>query len=265
MTAPDISFVILEYFSLEELKKCISSIRKSTGPLGYEIVVSSNSVYDRNKQEVIIQDFDDVKWVFNEKNGGFACGMNNGLSIAEGRYLAIVNSDSRLITGLAEMISFMDEHEEVGVIGPQIIDNGGLIQDSCRLYLNVPRFLERQLRRVILRDKNLHEKNFDYSKVQSVDWVIGAFLVVRRQAYEITNGFDTGYFMYAEDLDWCTRIREKGFEIIYFPRMKVLYRGTRHARRLNKYTWMFIRSHVRYWKKFGSFSGYPERMRTREY
>lgn len=256
---PDVSIVILEYFSLDEVDICLTSLTKSLDPLRYEIIISSNSCYSLNEQELIADKYKGVTWIFNEKNGGFAYGMNNGLRKANGRYLVIANADIKILEGFQKMIAFMDSHPEVGATGPQMVDISGIVQDNCRTYVNLPRFILRHLRRLKSGEAAIRDKRFDYYSIQTVDWLAGAFIMVNYKAYELTQGLDEDYFMYAEDLDWCTRIRESGYEVVYFPRMRIAYKGSRHARKFNKYSCIFIRSHLKYWSKFGFFFGYPAR------
>jgi N-acetylglucosaminyl-diphospho-decaprenol L-rhamnosyltransferase len=263
MPRPDVSIVIIEYYSIEEVNLCISSIKRNLASIDHEIIVSSNSCYDHDQQDEINRLCTGAIWTFNEKNGGFAYGMNQGLARSNGRYLAIVNPDAAIINGFHLMMEFMEAHPEAGAIGPRIIDADGSIQDNCRPYVSLQSYIYRQFRRMIFMNNVITNKGFDYNQTQTVDWLAGAFIMVRRDAYELTNGLDNRYFMYAEDLDWCTRIRQCGYEIVYFPHMKIEYSGSRSARRINNYTWIFIKSHFRYWVKFGFFYGYPKRRKIK--
>lgn len=256
---PDVSIVILEYLSIDEVDGCLSSLCASLNSISYEIIISSNSCYNKAEQKIITDKYKVATWIFNEKNGGFAYGMNRGLKKAKGRYLIIANADVKIKEGFQEMITFMDSHPEIGAIGPQMVDASGIIQDNCRYYVNVPRFIIRHLRRLLSQEAPVRNKRFDYSRIQTVDWLAGAFIMVREKAYHLTGGLDETYFMYAEDLDWCTRIRKAGFEVVYYPRMRIVYKGSRNARRFNKYSFIFIKSHLKFWSKFGFFYGYPER------
>ncbi len=253
-----LSIVIIEYHSTQEIKECVSHL-KTHIQLPYEIIVSSNSCYDEQYKSQLNTNEENVKWLFNKKNEGFAGGMNAGLKMAKGKYLIIMNSDCTIESPLDAMIAFMNDHPEVGAIAPQISDHQGNIQDTARPYVTLPRYIIRQVKRVIGHKSSILNKKMDYSKIQTVDWVIGAFMMVSRKAYEATNGLDSSYFMYAEDLDWCTRIRQQNFEIVYFPEVKVTYKGSRRARNNSKYAKIFISSHIKYWKKFGFFYGQPIR------
>lgn len=255
-----ISIIIVEYFSLDDIKECINHILQYPN---YEIetIVSSNSQYSTLQQQAILEEYSSCKWCFNEKNGGFAYAMNRGLSIATGDYLVIINPDCKIRQGLDKMIDFMRIHPEIGAIAPQIKDENGNIQDSCRPYVSMPSFIYRQIKRIITKKESILNNGFEYNQIQTVDWIIGAFIMVSRKAYELTDGLSEDYFMYAEDLDWCTRIRKEGLEIVYYPHATIQYKGTRSARKSKKYAKIFLKSHFTYWKKFGFVWGYPKRER----
>lgn len=259
MIKPVISFIVIEYFSIDQVRNYIASLKDNLSGIEHEIIISSNSCYDEKLQEFVRSDISNVEWLFNRKNGGFAYGMNQGLKIATGKYLVISDPDVIVINGLKTMIKFMDDHDYIGAIGPQIIDKNGFVQDSCRQYVSVPRFLVRQFRRCFKNETIIYEPGFNYSLIQTVDWLSGAFIMVRREVYEKTKGLDEKYFLYAEDLDWCTRIRQTGYEIVYFPESKILFSGSREARKKSTYALIFIKSHLRYWTKYGFFSIYPLR------
>jgi hypothetical protein len=185
--------------------------------------------------------------------------MNEGLRVAKGDYMVIMNSDCTPMTDLDGMMDFMESHPDIGAIAPRLQDAEGRLQDTARPYVSVPRFLWRHVQRVLRHREVVLNQRMDYGQIQTVDWLIGAFIMVSRRAYELTGGLDENYFMYAEDLDWCTRIRQQGLEVVYFPDAVVSYKGTRRARSNANYAKIFIESHIAYWKKFGFFFGYPKR------
>lgn len=256
-----LSFVVIEYHSLTGIDECIASITQAVNNLSYEIIVSSNSLYPESECKKIIQERDNpnVKWIFNEKNGGFAYGMNQGLKNAVGKYRVIMNPDVKILKGLSSMIRFMEEHTNVGAIAPKIVSPDGEIQDSCRPYVSVPNYLIRSFKRIIEHKTAVLPNSINYNLVQTVDWVIGAFIMVRDEIVRLTGGLDEHYFMYAEDLDWCTRIRQFEYEIVYYPKAKIEYMGSRSARKSLKYAKIFFDSHLYYWRKFGFVNGYPKR------
>lgn len=253
-----LSIVIVEYFSVDEILNCVDSITEHT-VVSHEIIISSNSCYDSQKQKELLKLKPNIKWSFNEKNGGFAYAMNKGLSIADGEFLVIMNSDCTINSDLSDMVALMESHPEIGAIAPQIRDAEDKIQDTARPYVSLPRFVFRQIDRIMFKKESVLNPKFDYQKVQTVDWVIGAFIMVSRKAYQLTHGLDERFFMYAEDLDWCTRIRKVGLEIVYYPKIVITYKGTRRARTNGTYAKIFFKSHFAYWRTFGFISGYPSR------
>ena len=216
-------------------------------------------MYNQEKQKEVSKKFHDVQWIFNPQNGGFAYAMNKGLANAKGDILAICNPDCIFKNGIDKMAQFLRENPQIGAIGPQIVSSNNELQDSCRSYVSLQAFIYRQLIRIFTKSHSILNPKFDYKKIQTVDWIIGAFIMVSRRAYEKTKGLSEDYFMYAEDLDWCTRIRQTGLEIIYYPKAQIEYKGSRTARRSIKYAKIFIKSHYIYWNKFGFLSGYPKR------
>lgn len=243
-----LSFVIIEYHSVEDILICFSFIQQSMKKMAYhfEIIVSSNSMYDSKKQKQLLSEYPQFKWSFNKKNGGFAYAMNQGLKIADGEILIIMNPDVKLKFGIENMIEFLIVHKEIGLIAPLIRNEAGDIQDSYRHFITPLRFLLRHIDRII-RKKTIQA----YNKPIKVDWVCGAFMMVSRMSYEASGGLDDGYFLYCEDMDFCKKMHLKGYDVVYYPMAEIEYEGTRSARKSWKYACIFLKSLLRYWIKFG--------------
>lgn len=242
-----ISVIVIEYYSLDDIEyfyKC------SRGYLGdeCEVIVSSNSLYIESEQHRIATKFSFARWQFNPYNGGFAYAMNEGLKIAKGEFLIVMNPDVKLRSSIEPMLKYLQKHLMVGIIAPKIIDNSGIIQDSLRHFITPGGFILRHLNRIIhkrkLNVKDLHDP-------VSVDWVIGAFMMCRRDFYENVGGLSSDYFMYCEDMDWCKRAHYAGYDVVYFPGTVIEYKGTRAARHSWKFSKIFIKSLFTYWKKYG--------------
>ncbi len=242
-----VSIIIIEYHSLEEIERVHDSIKENMNE-DYELVISSNSLYDSEKQKGIIDGHSLGRWVFNERNGGFAYGMNEGLKIARGDVLVVMNPDVKYRTSLTPMIEYLKSHKEIGIIAPKIVDNSGVVQDSFRHYITPIGFIMRHIDRIIHKSK-LNVKEFD-EPVRG-EWVIGAFMMCRRDFYEKVGGLSDDYFMYCEDMDWCKRAHLAGYDVVYYPGTTIEYKGTRSARKSWKYTKIFLQSLFTYWKKYG--------------
>jgi len=253
-----LSFILLEFRELEAIRASVERLRATAGAEGAEIVVSSNSGYGEAERAALRAEMPGVKWVFNERNGGFGYGMNRGMEAASGDLLVAMNADAAIEKGLGEMAAFFEAHPEVGLAGPLMRGKNGRVQDSFRRYTSVPRFAWRQLRRCLGAGGNGEVWRVPGAAV-SVDWVIGACMVLRRETFRRTGGFDEGYFLYVEDEDLCARVRQGGEEVAFVPAMEVRYQGTRLARRRWDSARVFLRSLRRFWGKFGAFGGYPRR------
>lgn len=242
-----ISIIVIEYYSLDEIGEFLTSIKVNADE-DIEVIVSSNSQYSDEEQDQIQMKFPQIRWTFNEKNGGFAYGMNEGLKIAKGDIMVVMNPDVKMKTSQNPMINYLMSHSGVGIIAPKIVDRDGTIQDSFRHYITPWGFVMRHLDGIVHKRK-LNVKDFD--KPVSVDWVIGAFMMCRRDFYEKVGGLSDDYFMYCEDMDWCKRAHLAGYDVVYYPETVIEYKGTRAARRSWKYTKIFLKSLFTYWKKYG--------------
>ena len=111
------SFVIIEYYSLNEILKCITAIQNLNLDFEYEIIVSSNSQYSKQKQKQLLNRYKNTKWSFNKNNDGFAHGMNRGISIAIGKYVILQNPDTKIIKGdLKQVFSFIEKESIMALI-----------------------------------------------------------------------------------------------------------------------------------------------------
>lgn len=238
-----VSVILLEYHSIDEIRDAISAIRKFD--TNCEIIVSSNSLYSAEDQLKAKNAITDCKWVFNPKNGGFGYGMTMGAKAAEGEYLVFLNSDVLLQNEFSEMIAYMEEHPNVGMIAPQLVDEDGVVQDSYRKTITPFNFFWRHVERFL---KVNHDQKRNEPIV--VDWVIGAFMLTKKEYFDMVGGFDyKTYFMYVEDMDLCHELKLKGLDTVYYPLSSAQYVGTRAARNNKKYTKIFLQSLFGYWKK----------------
>lgn len=259
MNSPNISFVIIEYHSVPDVEACAAAINRACKNLFYEIIVSSNSNYHILEQKRLQEQFTELRWVFNPSNAGFAHGMNSGLTRSEGATVIILNPDVRIKNGdLQKAYEYLETHRDVGVIGPRIVDSNNILQDSCRDFMSPLTLFSRIFTRIFTGRDVLIDTRFDYNKVQSVDWVIGAFMMVRRDALKKVGGLDEGFFLYVEDMDWCKRFWDNGYQVIYYPQLEVEYKGDRKStsslfskRMINKYGFYHLKSYFRFLMKHG--------------
>jgi len=183
--------------------------------------------------------------------------MNSGILMSSGKVIVLINPDVLISSGnIRKAFDYLISREDVGIIGPRIVDLNGNVQDSCRKFMGLREFINRMFQRVFQRKNILLYDKFDYTLIQPVDWIIGAFMMAKREALSKVGLLDENYFLYVEDMDWCRRFWDSGFKVVYFPEIEVIYTGDRKStsiiisnRVLNKYVFYHVKSYLRFlWK-----------------
>tara|TARA_R110002020_G_scaffold85914_1_gene211635 strand:- start:72490 stop:73326 length:837 start_codon:yes stop_codon:yes gene_type:complete len=250
----EISFIIIEYNSLDDVLKCAQAINTKCIDISYEIVVSSNSLYDETRQVGLIEKYKQIVWCFNPENKGFAYGMNKGIASALGEFIIIQNPDTIIVNdALPEAIGLLKEDKSIGLLGAQIINSRGEIQDTCRSFITPKAIIVRLFHRLFLKRKSILTKKVNYSKAQTVDWVIGAFMITSKEAIKKVGLLNDNFFMYVEDMEWCLRFWENNLKVVYYPKLIVQYEGDRKSTlgkskilpiTFNKYTYIHVKNYL---------------------
>ena len=211
---------IVNYNAGDFLIRCLKSVENSKGVLLCIYVVDNNSTDDSMQKAQKL--FPKVNFISNRQNLGFGKAHNQVLNLLQSEYVLILNPDVELQEDdLSQMLKFMADNPEVGVATPEIILPDGKIDLTAHRGLPTP---WAALKYYFLKDDSLyHLSDRDFSKPHEVDSVSGAFLLTRKSVLDKVGYFDEEYFMYAEDLDLCYRIKEAGYKIMYVPKVKVLH------------------------------------------
>jgi GT2 family glycosyltransferase len=255
----DLTVVIVSWNVRDLLRRCLQSIeseaRQAVDGLALEIVVVDNASAD-DSVEMVRAEFPQVRLVANEENRGFTVANNQGLVLGQGRYLLLLNPDTELTGGaLATMVHAMDDRPEIGALGPQLRYPDGSLQSSRRRF---PTFATALVESTVVQEwwgdnrvlRRYYMADTPDDAIQSVDWVVGACLLVRRQAYEQVGGLDEGFFMYSEEMDWCRRIKDAGWLVIYLPTATVIHHEGRSSEQVVPARHIhFQSSKVRYFRK----------------
>jgi len=228
----DISVIIVSYNVKEFLQQSLLSLKKTLVGLDSEIIIVDNASVDGSTR-VVKSEFPEIKLIENEENLGFARACNQGLEIAKGEYLLLLNPDTLLQEDtISTMIDFFENNPDAGAAGCKILNADGTLQKACRRSfptpsVAIPKMLG--LSRLFPNNKFFGKYNLTYKdpdELIEVDAVSGSFLMFRKEVYEKIGGLDEDYFMYAEDLDFCYRIKEAGWEIYYVPDTQIVhYKG----------------------------------------
>jgi len=229
----DLSIVILSFNTRELLRECVASIKKTTPKdLSYEIIVVDNASSD-GSAEMVSDTFKDVKLIANKENVGYTKGNNRGVKEASGRYILFLNADTIVYEDtLGAMVAFMDEHEKVGAATCLVELVNGKLDDSCHRGFPTPwRSFSHfsGFSKIFPRSKLFTGYALGYldlNTTHEVDSCSGAFMIVRRVAGEEIGWWDEDFFWYGDDLDFCYRLKEKGWRVYFVPEVKILhYKG----------------------------------------
>jgi GT2 family glycosyltransferase len=224
---PAIDIVIVNYNSTNFALKSIESIKNKANGTVSSIIVVDNGSYD--DPERIARRFSDVRFLPFKDNLGFSRAINVATRECKSDYLAIFNPDTILLNDFFEdMLEYLRKNREVGVVGPRIFEANGKVQGSARRFPTIWSFAfgrKSPLTRLFPNNR-ISKKEFlcfcdDLDKEIEVDWVSGACMVLRREAYEAVGGFDDTFFLYWEDTDLCKRIKDTGRKIVYYPKAEI--------------------------------------------
>jgi len=204
--AVEISVIIVNYNTSELLCRCLDSIARQTGVSSETIVVDNASSDD--SRVMIRKNFPWVKLIPNENNQGFARANNQALDLYTGQYVFFLNPDTEVKPGaFRQMIRFMQEHARVGLAGTRLLYPDGSPQSSVERHYPGQK----------------HLKGAFDSLAGDIAWVLGASMIVRQEIIQALNGFDDEFFLYAEDIDLCLRVRKAGWTVGFISEAVVVH------------------------------------------
>ncbi|MDY7076453.1 MAG: glycosyltransferase family 2 protein [Chloroflexota bacterium] len=251
----ELSIVIVSWNVRDLLRQCLRSISSLSSSLSSEIIVVDNGSAD-GSVEMVQAEFPSVRVITNVDNRGFPTAINQGIGVAQGRYIFLLNPDTEVVDdALGTMVTFADVHSDVGIIGPQLLDPDGSVQSSRRRFptLATAFFESTWLTHYAPRSLLRHYQMLDTpdNATQDVDWVDGAAFMARRKAVEQVGLMDEGFFMYSEELDWCRRFRETGWRVVYLPAARIVHHRGKSSEQVVAASHIhFQTSKVRYFRKY---------------
>ncbi|MEM7115902.1 MAG: glycosyltransferase family 2 protein [Chloroflexota bacterium] len=252
---PDLSIIIVSWNVRELLHACLTSIEQGRGDLELEVIVVDSASHD-GSPDMVREHFPEVVLLAETENVGFPKGNNLGMGVANGRYLLLLNPDTEVIgDALPTMVRYMDANPQVGVVGSQLLNDDGTIQSSRRRFPTLATgffestWLQPYAPKSLLRD--FYVEDVGDGETAVVDWVMGACLLTRHTIWQQVGGMDEAYFMYSEELDWCRRIKQADWEVVYLPTAQVIhYSGKSSEQAVTARHINFNRAKLRYFRKY---------------
>jgi len=225
----DLSLVVLTWNARELVAACLASVERTMrGPEGAAGLVVETLVVDNGSQdgtvEMLRARFPWVATLALPRNLGFAGGCNAGLAAARGRAVALLNNDTELLPGCLEAcVRFLDAEPGVGVVGPQLLHPDGRLQNSIH---NAPTLFSELVPLGILETlwpRRFPSKRQRYTEPVDVEAVLGACMVVRREALEEVGPLPEDYFLFLEETDWLVAMRQAGWRVVHLPAARLVH------------------------------------------
>jgi GT2 family glycosyltransferase len=198
------------------------------------IVIDNNS--QDGTRELIESDYKEIILIKNFRNRGVAPARNQGIILAKGQYILILDADMELKeNSIKQMFSYMQEHQDVGLIACKLVDSNNNLQYSCKRFPNLLALAFRRLEHYdfIQNSKTLKKhimKDWDHDSTREVDYVIGACQFFRKEIINKVGLLDEKIFYGPEDMDFCVRVWKSGSKVVYYPFTSIFH----HEQRITK-------------------------------
>ena len=256
----DVKVAIVSHRHARFLEPCLEALFARTRAVQLDVVLVDN-VGEPEIATLLRTRFPQVQLVVNARIQGFAENNNQVILPPRARYALLLNPDTVVRPGaLDALVEFMDDHPDVGACGPQLVYPDGRLQYSCRRFPSLGAVLLRRTPlRALFRNSRIARDyvmaDEDHGQRRPVDWLFGAAILIRGECLREVGGLDTKMFLYSEDVDWCLRCRQAGWDIYYVPEAVIehhldddKYNGflTRHRFLHYQSMWRFVRKHWRY-------------------
>jgi GT2 family glycosyltransferase len=245
---PSVSVVVVTFNALPWVEPALESVR------GHETIVVDHGSTD-GTLELVRARFPDARLI-EQENKGLGGGSNAGMRVASGDYFLLLNSDAWALDGALErLVAFAGAHPEAAVVGPKLLNPDGTLQRSVRGFPTLWRLATEYLflRKLAPRSRALNAfygAGFAHDEPREAEFLMGACLLVRREAADTVGLFDEDFFMFSEETDWCYRFRQAGWKVLFTPNAEFVHVGGASTRQ----NWgpMFreqVRGHLRFLAK----------------
>lgn len=226
----DVSIIIVAWNVRKLVYDCLKSVYDETKGIDFEVIYVDNASED-GSVEMVRREFPKVRIIKNSENMGFIKANNQGIEIAQGRYVLLLNSDTIVLdNAIAKTVRFADNHADAAVVGCRVLNPDRSLQRACFMYPSVLNmFLSATyLYKIFPRNKFFGRERmtwWDFDEVREVETVCGCYSLVRKGAIDEVGVMDPTYFVYGDDPDWCYRFKKTGWKVLFTPEPKIIHLG----------------------------------------
>jgi len=249
----DVSVVVVSFNTCDLLRDCLQTLKREASDVTYETFVVDNASRD-GSADMVQHEFPEVRLIRSPVNLGFAAANNRAFHLAEGRYIVLLNSDAFIRQGaLSRAVEHMEKNPTAGLGGARLVSRDEAWQPSARMF---PSTLNDFLILSGLAAKYPRSRFFgrgdrtwaDPLEASEVDWVPGAFSIIRQSVLEEIGYFDEAFFLYNEEVDLCRRIKAAGYNIWYWPDIVVVHLGGESSKTIKRMAMSSSGSQLTLWR-----------------
>lgn len=251
----DVSIIIVNYKSPELILDCLNSLFLETKHITFEIIIVDNHSEDNSKQQILAK-YPDVVWLQMSYNAGFARANNSGIKIAKGKYCLLLNSDTLILdNAITELVKRLEQYTEIAAASVQLLNSDNTFQNAGNFFvkgglnilltLPVLNIIAKKIGTLLKIKKPSLQTSED--KINDVDWISGAFMFVRKSVLEKTGLMDEDFFLFSEEIEWCSRLKKAG-KIVVYTDVKTIHLEGGTTKMLEKKE---VSSYYEYWTTKG--------------
>ncbi|MCA9756687.1 MAG: glycosyltransferase [Candidatus Eisenbacteria bacterium] len=269
----DVTIAFVVYRTPDFLRRALDAVASVAPSVSYEVRIEDNDPLDDGSERVAeewgARGVAPIHYRKNVKNLGLARALNQAIRDRKGRHVLNLNPDVEVGPGSIEaLVDYLDRHPDCGIVAPRLHYADGTLQDSCRTFYSLPIFLLRRtfLGKLFPNSSVIREHlmlDWDHEDSRVVDWCIGGALLVRDGAIDDVGGMDERFFLYFEDVDWCYRMHQRGWTVVYHPESRMIHHYQRSSAgwKPSRGLWLHLASTVRFYEKW-SFLLYWAKQRS---
>jgi len=256
----ELSIIINNYKTRGLLKQCLRGIYAYPPGVKFEVIVIDNNSQD-GSVEMVKENFPQVNLIASDENLGHHKGNNLGIKNSSGKYMVILNTDIAIMDdSFDKLYRFMEEHPQTALVGPRLRNPDGSIQLSCmrfpdklvpiyrRTFLGLLPFAKRKIDHYLMKD-------FDHQSTRTVDWILGACVIIRHEAIKRVGLMDEDLFLYFGDVAWCQQFWQAGYQVYYYAEADIVHYHRRESAQsgvFSKIFWIHIFDWFKYLKKYSN-------------